>query len=105
MAFKAFEIATCLVAVGAVTMTITWNVKSALGVNDAQEFGQKMRIPFWSALRIYRPAATDEEHHDAYEVTPFEADVSWTCVEVEKRPKRVYDEGVSVVGTDCYAGG
>jgi len=32
MAFKAFGIATCLVAVGAVT--VTWSVKSALGVKD-----------------------------------------------------------------------
>ena len=32
MAFKAFGIATSLVAVGAVT--VTWSVKSALGVKD-----------------------------------------------------------------------
>ena len=47
---------------------------------QAQEFGEKMRMAFWSALpknlssSIYRPPATDEEHHDAYEVAPFEAD-------------------------------
>ncbi|KIJ97080.1 hypothetical protein K443DRAFT_681803 [Laccaria amethystina LaAM-08-1] len=97
MAFKAFGIATCLVAVGAVT--VTWSVKSVLGVKDAQEFGEKMRMTFWSALptnllsSIYRPPATDEERHDAYDAAPFDADDGWTWVEAEKRLIRAYDEG------------
>ncbi|EDR06937.1 uncharacterized protein LACBIDRAFT_328311 [Laccaria bicolor S238N-H82] len=73
MEFKAVGIATFLMAVGAVT--VMWSVKSALGVNDAQEFGERI---------IYRPAATDEDYLDAYEVVPFEAE-GWTWVEAEKR--------------------
>ena len=66
---------------------------------QAQEFGEKMRMTFWSALpknllsSIYRPPATDEERHDAYDAAPFEVDEGWTWVEAEKRLKRAYDEG------------
>ena len=42
---------------------------------------------------IYRPPATDEERHDAYDAAPFEVDEGWTWVEAEKRLKRAYDEG------------
>ncbi|EDR06942.1 uncharacterized protein LACBIDRAFT_328316 [Laccaria bicolor S238N-H82] len=73
MELKAVGIATFLMTVGAVT--VMWSVKSALGVNDAQEFGKRI---------IYRPAATDEDYLDAYEVAPFEAE-GWTWVEAEKR--------------------
>ncbi|EDQ98226.1 uncharacterized protein LACBIDRAFT_336159 [Laccaria bicolor S238N-H82] len=64
MELKAVGIATFLMAVGAVT--VMWN---------AQEFGEKI---------IYRPAATDEDYLDAYEVVPFEVE-GWTWVEAEKR--------------------
>ena len=65
---------------------------------QAQEFGEEMRMTFWSPflkeiLSITWPPATDEERHDAYDVAPFEADESWTWVEAEKRLARAYDEG------------
>jgi hypothetical protein len=66
---------------------------------QAQEFGEKMRMSFWSALpknllsSVYRPPATDKERHDAYEAAPFDADEGWKWVEAEKRLKRAYDEG------------
>ena len=66
---------------------------------QAQKFGEKMRMTFWSALptnllsSIYRPPAIDEERHGAYDAAPFDADEGWTWVEAEKRLKRAYDEG------------
>jgi len=66
---------------------------------QAQEFGEKMRKTFWSALptnllsSIYRPPATDEERHDVYDAAAFDADEGWTWVEAEKRLMRAYDEG------------
>ena len=66
---------------------------------QAPEFGEKMRLTFWSALpknllsSIYRPPAPDEECQTAYEAAPFEADEGFTWMEAEKRLKRGYEEG------------
>ena len=46
----------------------------------AQQFGEKTRMIFWSALPenllsgTYRPPATNKERHDAHDAAPFEAD-------------------------------
>jgi hypothetical protein len=66
---------------------------------QAQGFGEKMQMTFWSALpknllsSIYRPPATEEEWNDAYDAAPFEAEDGWKSVEIEKRLKRAHDEG------------
>jgi len=105
MAAKAFGIATALVAVGG--MGLMWGVKTTLGVNDAREFGQKMRYLLWMsapslASRIHRPPETEEERHQIHAFAPFgieggsfpqSTDEEWTWEKAEDRLKKAYEEG------------
>jgi len=99
LAAKAFLIATGLVAVGGVTFT--WAVKTALGVENAQEFGQKMRSIFQTTVpglrsRLYRPPETDDELDElqAHGVAfPSAIQREWNWKEAEERLKKAYEEG------------
>jgi hypothetical protein len=80
LAAKAFIVATGLVAVGGVTFT--WAVKTALGVEDAREFGQKMRSIFQATVpglrsRLYRPPETDDERYEMQTSAAIEQDWCW----------------------------
>jgi len=94
LAAKAFLIATGLVAVGGVTFM--WAVKTALGVEDAPEFGQKMRSIFQTTVpglrsRLYRPPETDDDRYELQTQAAIEQDWSWE--EAEERLKKAYEEG------------
>ncbi|KAF8967378.1 hypothetical protein BDZ97DRAFT_1609186, partial [Flammula alnicola] len=103
MAAKAFGIATALVAVGG--LGLTWAAKTALGVQDAREFGQKMRYMLWKSVpsltsRIHRPPETDEERQQVHRVAPFgveglgeEQEEQWNWEQAEKRLMKAYEEG------------
>ncbi|KAF8165644.1 hypothetical protein B0H34DRAFT_787095 [Crassisporium funariophilum] len=96
MAGKAFAIATGLVAVGG--FGLTWAVKVTMGVQDAREFGQKMRSVFWTTVpgltsRIHRGPETDEERREMHQVAPFGVQEDWRWEDAEKRMKKAYDEG------------
>jgi len=75
-----------------------WMVKMTLGVQDAREFGQRMRVALWSSApnltsRILRPPQTDEERQDVHQVTPFGVQEDWSWAQAEKRMERAYEEG------------
>ncbi|KDR80684.1 hypothetical protein GALMADRAFT_241065 [Galerina marginata CBS 339.88] len=96
LAAKAFAIATGLVAVGGLGMI--WMVKTTLGVQDAREFGQRMRAALWSSAptltsRILRPPQTDKERQDIHLVTAFGVQEEWSWDQAEKRMERAYEEG------------
>ncbi|KAF8881032.1 hypothetical protein CPB84DRAFT_1792102 [Gymnopilus junonius] len=96
LAAKAFAIATGLVAVSG--FGLVWTVKTTLGIQDAHEFGQRMRSVLWSsapglASRIHRPPETDEERRAALQVAPFGIHEEWNWPEAEKRLQKAYDEG------------
>ncbi|PPR06023.1 hypothetical protein CVT26_007502 [Gymnopilus dilepis] len=96
LAAKAFAIATGLVAVGGFGMI--WTVKMALGIQDAREFGQRMRAVLWSSVpvlasRIHRAPETDEERRAVLQVAPFGVQEDWSWPEAEKRLQKAYEEG------------
>lgn len=93
---KAFLIATGLVTVGG--GLLAWGVKTALGVNEAHEFGTKMRSFLWSAwpslaARIHRGPEDEQERKAALEAAPFGVQEEWSTEASEARLKRAYDEG------------
>ncbi|TFK33645.1 hypothetical protein BDQ12DRAFT_738659 [Crucibulum laeve] len=102
---KAFAIATGLVTVFGVGLTL--GVSSFMGVNNAHDFGQRMRAIMWATLpslsaRIHRSPETQEEHQALRlalssgmdSVTSSSViDDSWTWEEAEKRLQKAYDEG------------
>jgi len=97
LAAKAFLIATGLVAFGGVTFT--WGVKTTLGVEDAREFGQKMRSVLQTTLpglrsRLYRPPETeiDDERYEI-ETRGVAIDQEWKWEEANERLKKAYKEG------------
>ncbi|KAF8997062.1 hypothetical protein BDQ17DRAFT_1249047 [Cyathus striatus] len=95
---KAFAIATGLVSVFGIVLT--FGVKATMGVQDAQEFGQRMRsmlshtVPSLSS-RINRPPETDEERREVYDVVIPGTNVheNWTWEAAEERMKKAYEEG------------
>jgi len=94
LAAKAFFIATGLVAIGGITFT--WAVKTTLGVEDAREFGQKMRSTLQATVpglrsRLYRPPDTDDEHYQIQTQHAIEQDWNWE--EAEERLKKAYEQG------------
>jgi len=99
LAAKAFLIATGLVAIGGITFA--WAVKTTLGVENAQEFGQKMRSIFHTTVpglrsRLYRPPETDDERYEIQaQGVPFHSTVrgDWNWKEAEERLKKAYEEG------------
>ncbi|KAF9549709.1 hypothetical protein CPC08DRAFT_648110, partial [Agrocybe pediades] len=114
LAAKAFAIATALVGVSA--YGAIWGVKTSLGVDDARQFGLRMRSILWTLApsltsRIHRAPETEEERHALGEVLPpsfsspspaasssslESTDVEkpkWTWPEAEKRLQRAYEEG------------
>jgi len=93
---KAFAIATGLVAVGGVALTIA--VKTFMGVQDAREFGHRMRSFMWSSVpdltaRIHRPPMTEDERQDVYLVSLPGLEEQWSWEAAEVRLKKAYDEG------------
>ncbi|KAF8801742.1 hypothetical protein BYT27DRAFT_7261654 [Phlegmacium glaucopus] len=95
LAAKAFLIATGLVAVGGITFT--WAVKTTLGVEDAKEFGQKMRSIFQTIpglrSRLYRPPETDDEYYEAQAPVSSAMGEEWNWAEAEERLNKAYEEG------------
>jgi len=100
LAAKAFLIATGLVAIGGVTFT--WAVKTTLGVEDAREFGQKMRSILQMTVpglrtRLHRPPETDDERYqiekEAVLPLPTALEQEWNWEEAEERLRKAYEEG------------
>jgi len=99
LAAKAFLVATGLVAVGGVAFT--WAVKTTLGVENAQEFGQKMRSIFHTTVpslrsRLYRPPETDDERYEIQAqgvAFPSAIQGDWNWKDAEERLKKAYEEG------------
>ncbi|KAF4616939.1 hypothetical protein D9613_008957 [Agrocybe pediades] len=114
LAAKAFAIATALVGVSA--YGAIWGVKTSLGVDDARQFGLRMRSILWTLApsltsRIHRAPETEEERHALREVLPpsfssssppppsssleppYVEKPKWSWPEAEKRLQRAYEEG------------
>ncbi|KAF8632511.1 hypothetical protein AX15_001844 [Amanita polypyramis BW_CC] len=105
---RAFGIATCIVTVGAVVLTM--GIKMAMGVQDMNEFSQRARATIWAYLpglasRIYRLPETEDER-----ATLDPADLSsslpasdsdddhhhhcgWDAAQSEKRLELAYEQG------------
>jgi len=96
LAAKAFAVATGIVSIGGTV--VVWSVKEALGVKDAREFGNTMRllllgvVPSLSSA-IYRPPQTEEERQEAHSFAPSSVQENWRWEDAEKRLKRAYEEG------------
>ncbi|KAF9456428.1 hypothetical protein BDZ94DRAFT_1315165 [Collybia nuda] len=90
---KAFGIATGIVTVSAVALTL--GVKNVMGVQDTQEFAQRMRLAVWRRLpsltsKIHRPPDSDE---DGGSVIDSEPDPTWNWPDAEKRLQVAYEQG------------
>ncbi|KAJ3529233.1 hypothetical protein NMY22_g9077 [Coprinellus aureogranulatus] len=93
---KAFAIATFLVTLGGGVLVL--GVKTALGVNEAHEFGAKMRSFLWSVWpslsnSIHRSPESEEERRESSRVAPYGTDEEWSVEASEARLKRAYQEG------------
>ncbi|KAG6856612.1 hypothetical protein H0H87_002567 [Tephrocybe sp. NHM501043] len=91
---KAFAIATGIVTVGGVVLTL--GVKSILGVQDTKEFADRMRMLVWRGLpsltsQIHRPPEEDDEGVPVPRSN--EPDPTWKWEEAEKRLQEAYDRG------------
>ncbi|KAF8056533.1 hypothetical protein FPV67DRAFT_640644 [Lyophyllum atratum] len=91
---KAFAIATGIVTVGGVALTL--GVKTVMGVRDTKEFGERMRMAVWKALpslttQIHRPPEVDDlgiPYTDSSEPDP-----TWDWEAAEKRLQAAYADG------------
>lgn len=93
---KAFAIATILVALGGGVLVL--GAKAALGINEAHEFGTKMRSFLWSmwpslSNSIHRGPENEEERQESLRVAPYGVDEDWNSEASEARLKRAYQEG------------
>ncbi|KAG6853552.1 hypothetical protein C0991_003344 [Blastosporella zonata] len=91
---KAFAIATGIVTVGGVALTL--GVKSLMGVEDTKEFAARMRTLVWRGLpglthQIHRPP--EEDDLGVPVSRSMEPDPTWKWEEAEKRMQDAYDKG------------
>ncbi|KAG6806916.1 hypothetical protein H0H92_009577 [Tricholoma furcatifolium] len=91
---KAFAIATGLVVVGAVGLTV--GVQMVVGVDNMKDFAQRMRQVVWGSFpgltsQIHRPLEENEEGIPAAKT--IKPDPSWRWEEAEKRMQAAYDKG------------
>ncbi|KAG6917494.1 hypothetical protein DXG01_002358 [Tephrocybe rancida] len=91
---KAFGIATGIVTVGGVALTL--GIKSIMGVEDTKEFAERMRMLIWRGLpgltsQIHRPPEEDDQGQPVSR--PMEPVPSWKWEEAEKRLQDAYDKG------------
>ncbi|KAG6832052.1 hypothetical protein H0H92_005474 [Tricholoma furcatifolium] len=91
---KAFAIATGLVVVGAVGLTV--GVQMVVGVDNVKDFAQRMRQVVWGSFpgltsQIHRPLEENEEGIPASKT--IEPDPSWKWEEAERRMQAAYDKG------------
>ncbi|KAK7443999.1 hypothetical protein VKT23_015396 [Stygiomarasmius scandens] len=96
-ALKALGLATFSVTVGA--FAVVWGVKGCLGVENVQEFSDRMRqfsftrVSFLSSRILGSHIQDDESSASSTNPPPLEVEGEWNWPDAEKRLQTAYSEG------------